>query len=100
MSEERAAGVVFVPDRGGQREHALHDADAAGVRHSWRSRARWPLKMSLVDWMTWHRGLENRGPVDRVESTTHTSSLHHLVAKTPTSDQIASLAPARSSADH
>ena len=34
----------------------------AGVWAPWRSRSSWPLKVSLMDSMTWRSGLKNRVP--------------------------------------
>lgn len=60
----RLAGVVVVPDGGGQGENALqHPGDhPAGVCPPWRSRSSWPLRVSLTDSMVWRSGLKNCAP--------------------------------------
>ncbi len=68
VSHQRAqdwlAGGVVVPDRGGQGEDALQDADrhTGGVWPPCRSRSSWPLKVSLTDSMIWRRGLNRCAP--------------------------------------
>ena len=55
------AGVIVVPDGGGQRQDELQDADedSCGVCPPCRSRSSCPLKVSLTDSMICRSGLKN-----------------------------------------
>jgi hypothetical protein len=58
------AGVVVVPDRGGQCQTRcrMRVMTPGGVCPPWRSRSSWPLKVSLTDSTICRSGLKNRVP--------------------------------------